>query len=65
MSHYESFDPKPEAPVDIRGEFKQIKTATPGIQFCEHIPLLPSTPTNSPSSDRCTTTTVPTPARFT
>ena len=40
MSHYESFDPKPEAPVDIRGEFKPIKTATPGIQFCEHIPLL-------------------------
>ncbi len=40
MSHYESFDPKPEAPVDIRGEFKPIKTATPGIHFCEHIPLI-------------------------
>ena len=40
MSHYESFDPKPEAPVDIRGEFKPIKTATPGINFCEHIPLI-------------------------
>ena len=40
MSHYESFDPKPEAPVDIRGEFKPIKTATPGVQFCEHIPLI-------------------------
>lgn len=40
MSHYESFDPKPEAPVDIRGEFKSINTATPGIQFSEHIPLL-------------------------
>lgn len=40
MSHYESFDPKSEAPVDIRGEFKSINTATPGIQFSEHIPLL-------------------------
>ena len=40
MSHYESFDPKPEAPSDIRGEFKPISTATPGIQFCEHLPLL-------------------------
>ena len=40
MSHYESFDPKPEAPVDFRGEFKPIDTATPGMQFCEHIPLL-------------------------
>ena len=28
MSHYESFDPKPEAPSDIRGEFKPISTAT-------------------------------------
>jgi len=40
MSHYESFDPKPDAPSDIRGEFKAIPTATPGIQFCEHLPLL-------------------------
>ncbi len=40
MSHYESFDPKPDAPTEIRGEFKHIKTATPGIHFCEHLPLL-------------------------
>ncbi|MCP4849085.1 MAG: DUF1501 domain-containing protein [Verrucomicrobiaceae bacterium] len=40
MSHYESFDPKPDAPSDLRGEFKPISTATPGIQFCEHLPLL-------------------------
>jgi len=40
MSHFESFDPKPDAPVDFRGEFSPIKTATPGVQFCEHIPLL-------------------------
>jgi hypothetical protein len=40
MSHYESFDPKPEAPAEIRGEFNNIQTATPGIRFCEHIPLI-------------------------
>ncbi len=40
ISHYESFDPKPDAPVDIRGEFAPIRTSVPGIQFCEHIPGL-------------------------
>ena len=35
MSHYESFDPKPDAPSEIRGEFKSIPTATTGIRFCE------------------------------
>ena len=40
ISHYESFDPKPEAPSELRGEFSAISTATPGVQFCEHIPLL-------------------------
>jgi hypothetical protein len=39
-SHYESFDPKPDAPVDIRGEFKPIKTAVPGVYFAEVIPKL-------------------------
>lgn len=40
ISHFESWDPKPEALVDLRGEFKPISTATPGIQFCEHLPLM-------------------------
>ncbi len=40
MSHFESWDPKPEAPSDIRGEFSPISTATPGIQISEHMPLL-------------------------
>ncbi len=39
-SHYETFDPKPEAPSDIRGEFKSIPTAVPGVHFSESIPLL-------------------------
>ncbi len=39
-SHYETFDPKPDAPVDIRGEFKAIPTAVPGVHFCEMVPNL-------------------------
>ena len=39
-SHIDTFDPKPEAPVEIRGEFKPIATKVPGIQFSEHLPLL-------------------------
>src|SRR6267142_319686 len=42
-SHYESFDPKPDAPTDIRGDLKPIKTAVPGVQFCEVIPKLAKT----------------------
>jgi hypothetical protein len=39
-SHLDSFDPKPEAPVEYRGEFKPIKTNVPGIEICEHLPKL-------------------------
>ncbi|MEW6305255.1 MAG: DUF1501 domain-containing protein [Verrucomicrobiota bacterium] len=39
-SHYESFDPKPDAPSEIRGEFKPIKTKVPGVYFSECIPKL-------------------------
>jgi hypothetical protein len=40
MSHIDTFDPKPEAPENVRGLFKPIATATPGIQFSEYIPRL-------------------------
>jgi hypothetical protein len=40
LSHYESFDPKPEAPSAYRGEFGQIATKVPGVHFSEHLPLL-------------------------
>ena len=40
MSHLESWDLKPDAPVEIRGEFAPIATATPGIFIGEHLPLL-------------------------
>src|SRR5206468_220186 len=39
-SHFESFDPKPDAPQEVRGEFKPMKTAVPGIHFSEVIPKL-------------------------
>lgn len=35
---HETFDPKPEAPVEIRGPFQPIQTNIPGIQFCELLP---------------------------
>jgi Protein of unknown function (DUF1501) len=34
-SHYETFDPKPAAPSEIRGEFKPIATKVSGVQFSE------------------------------
>ena len=39
-SHYETFDPKPDAPAEIRGEFKPISTRIPGVQFSECVPKL-------------------------
>ena len=39
-SHIDLWDMKPAAPVEIRGEFKPIATRVPGIQICEHLPLL-------------------------
>ncbi|MCA9117374.1 MAG: DUF1501 domain-containing protein [Planctomycetaceae bacterium] len=35
---HETFDPKPEAPVDVRGPFNPISTCIPGMQFCELLP---------------------------
>lgn len=40
LAQQDSFDLKPDAPEDIRGEFKPISTSTPGIQICEHLPML-------------------------
>lgn len=38
--HLDLYDPKPEAPAEIRGEFRPIRTAVPGVQICEHLPRL-------------------------
>src|SRR5262249_36077367 len=40
LSQLDSFDLKPNAPAEIRGEFRPIATRTPGVQICEHLPLL-------------------------
>jgi hypothetical protein len=38
-SHLETYDLKPDAPVEYRGDFKPIKTKVPGFDVCEHMPL--------------------------
>jgi hypothetical protein len=36
LAQHESFDMKPNAPENVRGEFKPIATRTPGLHICEH-----------------------------
>lgn len=38
-THYETFDPKPNAPAEIRGIFDPISTNVEGVTFSEHVPL--------------------------
>ncbi len=38
--HQDMFDLKMDAPSEIRGEFKPIKTKVPGIEICEHLPKI-------------------------
>ena len=40
VTHIDSFDPKPDAPVEIRGELGDIATSMPGVRFCETLPHL-------------------------
>lgn len=42
LGQHDSFDMKPSAPADIRGEFQPISTTIPGTQICEHLPQLAS-----------------------
>ncbi|AGA27114.1 DUF1501 domain-containing protein [Singulisphaera acidiphila] len=39
-SHYETFDPKPGAPAEIRGEYDSIATKIPGFRFSKNVPRL-------------------------
>jgi hypothetical protein len=39
-SHHDTFDPKPEAPASVRGEFGVIDTAVPGVKFTEVLPRM-------------------------
>lgn len=47
-SQLDTFDPKPDAPREIRGEFQTINSCLPGINICEHLPRV------SQMLDRCT-----------
>lgn len=38
-SQFETFDPKPDAPIEIRGPYRPIQTKLPGVLFCEKMPL--------------------------
>lgn len=38
-SHIDMFDMKPDAPVEVRGEFQPIASSVPDLQVCEHLPL--------------------------
>jgi Protein of unknown function (DUF1501) len=40
QSHLETWDPKPDAPEEIRGAFQPIRTTVPGTMVCEHMPKL-------------------------
>jgi len=37
-SHLDTFDPKPDAPAEVRGAYKTIAASVPGIRVCEHLP---------------------------
>src|SRR5262245_37852276 len=39
-AHQDTWDLKPDAPSEYRGEFKPIATNTPGTRICEHLPRL-------------------------
>lgn len=39
-SHHDTFDPKPDAPASVRGEFQVIDTAVPGVKFTEILPRM-------------------------
>ncbi|MFN0055735.1 MAG: DUF1501 domain-containing protein [Planctomycetales bacterium] len=39
-SQLDTFDMKPQAPAEVRGEFQPIDTSVGGVQICEHLPLL-------------------------
>jgi hypothetical protein len=43
LSHQDTFDLKPDAPKEVRGEFQQIATKVPGVQIGELLPLTAST----------------------
>ena len=39
-SHHDTFDPKPQAPINVKGEYGVIDTSVPGVQFTEILPRM-------------------------
>jgi hypothetical protein len=39
-SHLDTFDPKPDAPSEVRSQFEAIPTSVAGVQLCEHLPQI-------------------------
>src|SRR5947207_12652988 len=39
-SHLDTWDPKPDRPVENRGPFAPIRTKLPGVLICEHLPKM-------------------------
>jgi hypothetical protein len=39
-SHLDTFDLKPQAPAEVRGEFQPVATTVPGLWICEHLPRM-------------------------
>jgi hypothetical protein len=39
-AHQDTFDLKPQAPADYRGQFRPVPTSAPGVEICEHLPKL-------------------------
>ncbi len=40
LSHHDSFDPKPDAPDEVRGQYGTLPTKLPGVRFGDKLPLL-------------------------
>ena len=38
-SHIDTWDMKPDAPIEFRGPFSPINTSAPGVEICEHLPM--------------------------
>src|SRR3954468_13731626 len=39
-SHVDTWDMKPDAPIEYRGLFQSTATSAPGVRLCEHLPML-------------------------
>src|SRR5215203_2288435 len=40
LSHHDSFDPKPDAPAEVRGKYSTINTSVPGLRVTEMVPRM-------------------------